>query len=842
MAMGEEGEKSSLLKKEAVLAAPIKTNSRIIARFLSRFSLYQPKSTGDDKPDLDMAWAHYENQVLVRHYADKEGMQRAADGDLSRPTSLYPFFSLNLLDRADFGVSVRIYFATLVALGSILFIAGCLNIPLMTYFSNYGDKTGIPITIVGSAICASSEWVECETCNEHPDEYPLYRLDGTNVLVNTCDFDNLLIPGLLSYAATISLLLLFGLGFDIWQVKAEVQYDEDIQTASDYSIRVNNPPTDATDPEEWRSFFSQFAERENESNEVISCTVALANEDLIAPLTERRKKLKNLSMLLPNGTDLKDESSLAEAVANFPDKGCFGLSFMSSNEARDQYVLLQDLEVKIKQTLESCNYDPIDVFVTFNTEGAQRKALTNVTVGMKDVWMNNLDAYASSSFLFRGKHVLDIEEAPEPGDLRYRDLQVTRRKQGIQFTLTMSVLFTLMALSGYYINKMVRDKNPSLPFFIVIMNILIPGVCNSINNYESHSTEGHRKCSLYVKIAMFRWFNSAIVLSIIFGFIETVSVKEGGEDNMLSLIYTIVPIINAELTMGPFLKVLDIGGIISKHMHAPRAKTQKEMNNYFSGSPIELSDLYTDATKVLFVALFYSAIFPGALFLGSLAIFIQYYGNKFCLLRQWTAAPDIGSHLSELSRNYFFLAAKVTHVLMSAYWWSGYPYDQVCRDEDGKGYYYCQQDLLRQLLPPLPRYQPDDAKWMTNDQELLTALYGWTAIIVIVSAIITLTKRTLWIYVQSLFTSTYEPDGEDQLIPFREVKHMFQVRGYIPQRKDPEFTHPLITCDIAGIDEDLIGWKDNFRGYDYHNLFVDACYLLGRKPEGNAFTIMKQWN
>ena len=87
---------------------------------------------------------------------------------------------------------------------------------------------------------------------------------------------------------------------------------------------------------------------------------------------------------------------------------------------------------------------------------------------MKDVWMNNLDAYASSSFLFRGKHVLDIEEAPEPGDLRYRDLQVTRRKQGIQFTLTMSVLFTLMALSGYYINKMVRDKNPSLPFFIVL--------------------------------------------------------------------------------------------------------------------------------------------------------------------------------------------------------------------------------------------------------------------------------------------------------------------------------------------------------------------------------------
>ena len=91
---------------------------------------------------------------------------------------------------------------------------------------------------------------------------------------------------------------------------------------------------------------------------------------------------------------------------------------------------------------------------------------------------------------------------------------------------------------------------------------------------------------------------------------------------MLSLIYTLVPIINAELTMGPILKVLDIEGFIAKKVHAPRTNTQKDMNNYFGGNHSELADLYTDATRVLFVAVFYSAIFPGALFLSSLAIFI----------------------------------------------------------------------------------------------------------------------------------------------------------------------------------------------------------------------------
>ena len=839
--MEEEGETSSLLKKTSVgteRETVISTYSRSIARFLSRFWLYQPGKSKDDSPDLDSAWAYYESQVLMRHYADQPGHERAADGDSSRLTSLYPFWSTSVMEHADFGVSIRLYFSTLLALGVILFVAGCFNIPLIMYFSNYGEKNGIPINILGSAICGTSEWVECETCNEHPEMYPEYRLDGQNVLVNDCDFDNFLVPGLLSYAGTIALLLLFGIGFDIWQEKAEVQFDEEVQTASDYSIRIWNPPSDATDPEEWRSFFSQFGE-EDKSEEVISCTIALDNEDLIGALTNRRKILKNLSLLLPDDIDTHDESALAKAVAIFPDKKCF---CRSSNEAQDQYSALKDLDEKIKQLVESCEYKPVDIFVTFNTERAQRNALKLITTGKIDLWRNNLDTYTSSSYLFRGKHVLEIGESPEPGDLRYRDLQASHGLKSIQFAGTTTVLLTLMAWSGYFISTMVREKDPNLAFFIVIMNILIPGICNAINNYESHSTEAHRKCSLYVKIALFRWFNSAIVLSIIFGFIETISIKEGGEDNMLSLIFTIVPIIHAELTMGPLLKVLDIGGFIAKHLHAPRAKTQKEMNNYFGGSPIELADLYTDATKVLFVAVFYSALFPGALFLGALAIFIQYYRDKFCLLRQWKAAPDVGSNLSSLSRNYFFLMSKITHVIMSAYWWSGYPYDKVCRESDGSGYFYCEQNLLGKLVPPLPVYQPDSAKWMTDDQEIITALYGWTAIIVLVTSVGTFMKKTLGSYIQSFMYNTYEPEGEDQNIPFRKVKHLFQVRGYIPQRKEPGFSHPLLTCDMTGVDEDLIGWRDNFRGYEYHSLFNDANHILGGRPVNHAFSIFKQWN
>ena len=68
------------------------------------------------------------------------------------------------------------------------------------------------------------------------------------------------------------------------------------------------------------------------------------------------------------------------------------------------------------------------------------------------------------------------------------------------------------------------------------------------------------------------------------------------------------------------------------------------------------------------------------------------------------------------------------------------------------------------------------------------------------------------------------------------------AKRWDPQRKEPGFSHPLLTCDMTGVDEDLIGWRDNFRGYEYHSLFNDANHILGGRPVNHAFSIFKQWN
>ncbi len=64
------------------------------------------------------------------------------------------------------------------------------------------------------------------------------------------------------------------------------------QTAQDYSIVVKDPNPDATDPEEWRTFF------EAHFGPVTYVTVALNNGELLKALATRRgilEKIKHLT-------------------------------------------------------------------------------------------------------------------------------------------------------------------------------------------------------------------------------------------------------------------------------------------------------------------------------------------------------------------------------------------------------------------------------------------------------------------------------------------------------------------------------------------------------------------
>lgn len=81
----------------------------------------------------------------------------------------------------------------------------------------------------------------------------------------------------------------------------------------------------------------------------------------------------------------------------------------------------------------------------------------------------------------------------------------------------------------------------------------------------------------------------------------------------------------------------------------------------------------------------------------------------------------------------------------------------------------------------------------------------------------------------------------DQRIDFSSIKHLHEIHGYIPQTRVEGFDYPFLACDIQGVDEGLVGWKDQFRGFDPHNLICDVQAITGSEILNPVFSIVKEW-
>lgn len=88
----------------------------------------------------------------------------------------------------------------------------------------------------------------------------------------------------------------------------------------------------------------------------------------------------------------------------------------------------------------------------------------------------------------------------------------------------------------------------------------------------------------------------------------------------------------AELVTSNAFRLSDPWGHVKRHFLAPRSKTQDAMNNHMSGSQIELAERVTDTTKVLFLAFWYTTIYPFGLFFCSFILLVNYFTDRFGLM------------------------------------------------------------------------------------------------------------------------------------------------------------------------------------------------------------------
>ena len=218
--------------------------------------------------------------------------------------------------------------------------------------------------------------------------------------------------------------------------------------------------------------------------------------------------------------------------------------------------------------------------------------------------------------------------------------------------------------------------------------------------------------------------------------------------------------------------------------------------------------------------------------------------------------PQVGPEISQFSRHYFFPVAVAAMAFVSSYYWASFPFDNLCEDDEAtagdslsgsflvelKGsdysnttvvlnatdsvFMYCKQDLLRfysgdwDRLPFNSQKQPEDRKWMTDDQETVTGVWGWVGVGFAIA--------TIGIFVVALFKrcccrQRYRPRGDDQGVNFSDDA---TISCYIPQVHSSAFAYPLIACSVDNIDKDLYDWADPERPYSYYDITRDAKFLL----------------
>jgi hypothetical protein len=276
----------------------------------------------------------------------------------------------------------------------------------------------------------------------------------------------------------------------------------------------------------------------------------------------------------------------------------------------------------------------------------------------------------------------------------------------------------------------------------------------------------------------------------------------------------------------------------------------------------------------------------------SLALFVNYFADRWALMRTWKRPPQLGTKISEFSRRYFFSLAIFAMALLASYYWAGFPFDNLCPvddeserpsdnpyvgkwrvrvnaddediatstddknvtarsaiitiPEDAPDMYYklCMQDFFRFpfsdiAFPFISQSQIEGQEWMTPDQEIVTDIFGWTAVGVL--AVIALTFLYSWYCsFMNMFRGSYDACGNDQEINFSDVP---SINSYVPEVKSAVFSYPLLACSIDRIDTGLLEWTDPDRPHAFYDLTKDAEILLRGSDISSkiVFTQIAHW-
>lgn len=739
-------------------------------------------------------------------------------GDDSEAWEPYPVFATGNNDFADFGLGIALYFATLKIMGCCMIVCFFINTYLLGYYSSDeysgGDQDSstsalIPGDLVGSAWCPDSQ-----------KRGSVPRVGGGNITVYDCPFDESI--GFLDFTSTLVVMCTV-LGMTYFQDKIANALDEAQQTAEDYSIEVEDPgeSDEDYDPYEWKRFFEQFGE-------VVSVTIAVKNGKLMKLLAYRKALIYKCvkagwhlqddpdfvpdepRKALINGDDMDLETfrSLASKepispLLLIPMKAGFGRSVQFNCEK----LIAVNAQIKARLTEFADNRPiPARVFVTFDLEESQRKCLATLRCGSvfafldqeNPTFVQTEEALACTTKQFHG-NVLRVLAGPEPEDVKWENLDIEPMTLYFLSMALNFVAFCVVIVMAYIVKALSDSGNTGLTaIFISFSNIMLPTTMKIINSYEPHATNTNLQASLLFKIVAARWTISALVVYAITYWSDTTEVDK---------LKSIMAILMADAVTSPAIRVLDVFGKIKRYALAPFARTQEAMNSLYLGGSWFLAERFSDMTKTVFICMFYSAVMPAAFLVTSFALFLNYWVDKYLLLRSWQVPPLLNAKIVKTTQAHLACVVLV-HCIISLHYFAGFPFDHVGTPNADGEYEWVDKNLWNEGIFIV--FGTRD--WMSSSQKNVSRFYQVFCIIGVIIVVTYYSGRMIQDTLYTLFIGQPSDDTEIAVRPAVKGERYYleddygnpiseaikasdpdvDLNGYIPQMEHPALDYPQV--------------------------------------------------
>ncbi|GMH93040.1 hypothetical protein TrVE_jg7780 [Triparma verrucosa] len=787
-------------------------------------------------PDVKLSWKYFQGVTLpnrVVKAGTKNEFRKLEPGEVAEGSEPYGVFDTPLNELGDFGIGVLLYFKMLLFLGCLCVVLGLIGAYNLHYFdskeySSNRQNTLASFTILrGSAICDDYTTVCTDTtgctCTTDTSSTPWAVSGDGCALKKNCEFSAANAYVLLA----VSFVFLIGNFIMGWSHdKIVVEADEAEQTAQDYSIMVNDPDANATDPDEWQKFFSQFGH-------VSYVTVALNNGTLLSLLAKRKAIMRQLGF---ETTAKKTEDQQIDFDAE-ENTRLYNLLPFHKKSARGIVQLRHQLltvDAAIEKEAIDKNFTAARVFVVFENEKSQRRCLQRLTTGTIPAaleWVGELPPH----MIFRGTNVLSVCEAPEPTDVIWENLETPLKHQIIEQTMTLILSLGIVALCAYIIYLLNEAGQSFLAaFFISITNSVMPSVLKMINETEEHLTQGSKQTSLLLKLVFLRWMTTGFIVLLIRDTDGTLDEKFVGK---------VWAVLLADAITTPTLRLLDPSARIGRNYLSKKAESQEKMNSYFLGTDWFLAERYTDMTKTLFVSLFFTAIFPQGLFVTAFAFMVSYWVDKYCLFRLWKQPPAMDGKLADAARFQISLIF-IANCFVSQHFLRGWPFDDLQATSstatvtfDGAS---AANTVIYKVVDQVSYnfFDWTEQGWFSEDQKAVVKIYSILNIVALTVFAVFYFGHSAQYSLHKLFKGSYAAVGEAKDDDYSFVPG---IQTYVPMVSHKSLGLPLIASDMKGtFDAEHI----SFTMKDYSKVDLtksNAFRNVSNTRRKGAFSICKQY-